>query len=137
MAQSVRLMMAIAIFLSYSLQFYVPFHIVWPYVKKNFTNDDSRRMAEYATRTALVFITFCLAIAIPNLGAVISLVGAFSSSALALIFPPLIEIVTFWPHKVSSWILWKDILIVMFGVAGFLVGSYVSLLNVIQPNISG
>lgn len=128
-------MMAIAIFLSYSLQFYVPFNIFWPWIKNYFHSDQSRRVAENVTRTLLVFVTFALAIAIPNLGAVISLVGAFSSSALALIFPPLIEIVTLWPDKLgkNSWILWKDILIALFGVVGFLVGSYVSLLNILYP----
>ncbi|XP_019875991.1 proton-coupled amino acid transporter-like protein pathetic isoform X2 [Aethina tumida] len=137
LAQSVRLMMAIAIFLSYSLQFYVPFNIVWPSVKKHFEDERSIRLAEYATRTFLVFVTFALAIAIPNLGAVISLVGAFSSSALALIFPPLIEIITFWPDKLgrSNWVLWKDLSIVIFGFIGFLIGSYVSLLNVLYPEV--
>lgn len=128
-------MMAMAIFLSYSLQFYVPFNIVWPFVKRHFETDKHRDIAEYVTRTALVFVTFIFAIAIPNLGAVISLVGAFSSSALALIFPPLIEIVTFWPDNLGNykWVLWKDAAIILFGFVGFLVGSYVSLLNILYP----
>jgi proton-coupled amino acid transporter len=72
---------------------------------------------------------------IPNLGAVISLVGAVSSSTLALIFPPVIEIITFW-HKgfgKYSWILWKDIFIMIFGLLGFVFGSYVSIWNIIHP----
>jgi proton-coupled amino acid transporter len=72
---------------------------------------------------------------IPNLGAVISLVGAVSSSTLALIFPPIIEIITYW-HKgfgTHNWILWKDIFIMIFGLLGFVFGSYVSILNIIQP----
>lgn len=136
LAQSVRLMMASAIFLSYSLQFYVPFNIMWPSISKNFESEKSKEIAEYITRAVLVFITFIFAIAIPNLGAVISLVGAFSSSALALIFPPFIEIITFWPDKLgtSKWVLWKDIVIIMFGFVGFAVGSYVSLLNILSPD---
>lgn len=136
LAQSVRLMMAIAIFLSYSLQFYVPFNIMWPPIKKHFEDEKSREIAEYVTRTILVFVTFVIAIVIPNLGAVISLVGAFSSSALALIFPPLIEIVTFWPDKLGrgNWVLWKDIIIMFIGFAGFSLGSYVSLLNILHSD---
>ncbi|CAG9823048.1 unnamed protein product [Phaedon cochleariae] len=136
LAQSVRLMMAIAIFLSYSLQFYVPFNIVWPIIKNHFNTEKSRDIAEYVTRTVLVFITFLIAIAIPNLGAVISLVGAFSSSALALIFPPLVEIITFWPENLgkNKWILWKDLTIIFIGFAGFAIGSYTSLLNILYPD---
>jgi len=72
---------------------------------------------------------------IPNLGAVISLVGAVSSSTLALIFPPVIEIITFWENGYGKykWILWKDILIMVFGLLGFGFGSYVSIWNVIHP----
>nr|XP_023020460.1 proton-coupled amino acid transporter 4-like [Leptinotarsa decemlineata] len=135
LSQSVRLMMAVAIFLSYSLQFYVPFQIVWPMIGRHFENEKTQDIAEYITRTVLVFITFLFAIAIPNLGAVISLVGAFSSSALALIFPPLIEIITFWPDKLGKhkWVLWKDIAIILIGFFGFLIGSYTSLLNILHP----
>ncbi|XP_072390234.1 proton-coupled amino acid transporter-like protein acs isoform X1 [Diabrotica undecimpunctata] len=134
LAQLVRLMMAVAIFLSYSLQFYVVFHIIWPWIQNHFKSDKSREIAEYSIRALLVFVTFVIAIAIPNLGAVISLVGAFSSSALALIFPPIIEIITFWPDKLGQgrWVLWKDIFIIVFGFLGFLVGSYTSLLNIIN-----
>lgn len=83
------------------------------------------------------FSLVALAAAIPNLGAVISLVGAFSSSALALIFPPLIEIITFWPDRLGKyyWLLWKDVAITVFGIAGFFVGSYVSVLNIIEPDV--
>ncbi|XP_017772197.1 PREDICTED: proton-coupled amino acid transporter-like protein CG1139 isoform X2 [Nicrophorus vespilloides] len=136
LAQSVRLMMAIAIFLSYCLQFYVPMNIVWPMIKKHLQTDKQIFYGEYVTRSCLVFLTFALAAAIPNLGAVISLVGAFSSSALALIFPPLIEIVTLWPNNLGhrNWILWKDVAIMVFGICGFIVGSYVSILNILHPD---
>lgn len=135
LAQSARLMMAVAIFLSYCLQFYVPFQIIWPSIRAKLSTEKSRFIGEYAVRTTMVIITFLLAAAIPNLGAVISLVGAFSSSALALILPSIIEIVTFWPNNLGkhNWILWKDIFIMLFGVVGFLIGSYVSFLNVISP----
>lgn len=127
--------MAVAILLSYSLQFYVPFNIIWPSIERHFNDDQSRHYAEYITRTLLVFVTFVFAVCIPNLGAVISFVGAFSSSALALIFPPLIEIITFWPDKMGrrNWMLWKDVMIIVVGFLGFLIGSYISFLNILNP----
>jgi proton-coupled amino acid transporter len=50
-------MMALAIFLSYGLQFYVPVGILWPPIKDKFSTEKSQKIAELLIRTALVFIT--------------------------------------------------------------------------------
>lgn len=135
----VRLMMAVAIFFSFPLQFYVPFNIIWPPLKSKLTGDkcddtNESLLAEYTTRTLLIFCTFLLAVAVPNLGAVITLVGSFSSSALALIFPPLVEILAYYPDRWGrySYILWKDVLIVIFGFIGFFFGTYSAVLNIMR-----
>ncbi|KAK9507280.1 hypothetical protein O3M35_007175 [Rhynocoris fuscipes] len=130
LGQSVRLMMALAIFLSYGLQFYVPMGIIWPPLKERIS-PDRQKIAELFVRTILVVFTFLLAVSVPNLSSVISLVGALSSSTLALIFPPLIEIVTFWDHGLSTGTLIKDILIALFGFIGFIFGTYVSIYEMI------
>ncbi|GBP41420.1 hypothetical protein EVAR_36176_1 [Eumeta japonica] len=134
MAQGVRVCMGIAIFLSYGLQFYVPMNIIWPYLKPKLNNEAAQNYGEIATRVILVTITFGAAAVIPNLSSVISLVGAVSSSALALIFPPLIEIVTLWPDRVGvrTYTLWKDVAIALFGIIGFGFGTYASLENIIN-----
>ncbi|XP_049867850.1 proton-coupled amino acid transporter-like protein pathetic isoform X2 [Pectinophora gossypiella] len=134
LAQSVRTMMAAAIFLSYGLQFYVPMNIVWPYVKSKLTSETALKYGETFTRLIMVTITFTAAALIPNLSGIISLVGAFSSSALALIFPPAIEIITFWPDKLGKhyWKLWKDVLIIIFGFTGFVFGTYASIEDILN-----
>ncbi|CAH2076539.1 unnamed protein product, partial [Iphiclides podalirius] len=134
LAQSVRAVMALSIFLSYGLQFYVPMNIVWPYVKSKLTSDYALKHGEVVTRFVLVFITFVAAALIPNLSGIISLVGAFSSSALAIIFPPFIEIMTFWPERMAKdeWVLWKDIALILFGLTGFVFGTYASVENILQ-----
>ncbi|XP_026732940.1 proton-coupled amino acid transporter-like protein CG1139 [Trichoplusia ni] len=132
LAQSVRAVMAISIFLSYCLQFYVPMNIVWPYVKSKLTSEQTLKHGEAVTRFVLISITFLAAALIPNLSGIISLVGAFSSSALALIFPPLIEIMTCWPDQLGKnrWKLYKDIVIIIFGVTGFIFGTFINVKNI-------
>ncbi|XP_040170575.1 proton-coupled amino acid transporter-like protein CG1139 isoform X1 [Anopheles arabiensis] len=136
-AQLVRIMMALAIFFSYSLQFFVPMSILNPHIRRRLHTEQSRLIGEYLARVSLVVFTFILAAMIPNLGAVISLVGAVSSSTLALIFPPLIEIVTFWPDKLGRhyWVLWKDIAIMVFGILGFIFGTYTSVAQILNPDL--
>lgn len=132
----VRLAMALAIFLSYGLQFYVPINIVGPWVRSRMSSEQSEEIAEYLLRVGLVIFTFVLAAIIPNLGAVISLVGAVSSSTLALIFPPIIDIVTFYPnYGKNNWKLWKDLFVLIFGVLGFVFGTYASVNQILNPEI--
>ncbi|XP_063702405.1 proton-coupled amino acid transporter-like protein CG1139 isoform X2 [Culicoides brevitarsis] len=134
LAQMVRLAMALAIFLSYGLQFYVPINIIGPWIRNQMNTHQSQEIAEYLMRVGLVIFTFLLAAIIPNLGAVISLVGAVSSSTLALIFPPIIEMVTFYPnYGRRNWILYKDLLLLVFGVAGFVFGTYASVNQILNP----
>ncbi|XP_021703414.1 proton-coupled amino acid transporter-like protein CG1139 isoform X2 [Aedes aegypti] len=136
-AQLVRIMMALAIFFSYGLQFYVPISILNPSIKRRLHSEQAQLIGEYLLRVGLVVFTFLLAAMIPNLGAVISLVGAVSSSTLALIFPPLIEIITFWPDGLGKnyWVLWKDIAIMTFGICGFVFGTYTSVAQIINPDL--
>ncbi|XP_073949166.1 proton-coupled amino acid transporter 1 [Choristoneura fumiferana] len=135
LAQSVRAVMAASIFLSYGLQFYVPMNIVWPYIKSRLTSEKALKHGEAVTRIVLISVTFAAAALIPNLSGIISLVGAVSSSALALILPPVIEIMTFWPDQLGKrdWKLWKDVLIILFGLTGFFFGTYASIENIINP----
>lgn len=125
-------MIAIAIFFTYALQFYVPMEIIWKAVKNNF--GAKKNMAEYGIRISLVVLTVVLAIIIPNLGGFISLVGAVCLSMLGLIFPAIIELVTFYEEPGLGrfrWRLWKSMFLVCFGLIGFLTGTYVSIQEII------
>ena len=74
-----------------------------------------------------------LAILIPRLDIVISLVGSISSSALALIFPPLLEIATYYAEGMHPLVIAKDIAISLFGFLGFVVGTYEALVELAAP----
>lgn len=74
-----------------------------------------------------------LAILIPRLDLVISLVGSVSSSALALIFPPLLEIATYYSEGMHPLLIAKDVAISLFGFVGFVVGTYEALVELVAP----
>nr|AUZ41739.1 glutamine transporter 1 [Diaphorina citri] len=128
LAQSVKLMIAVAIFLTYALQFYVPMEIIWKNVKHRFTAQPT--VAEYVIRISLVVFTVGVAAAIPDLGPFISLVGAICLSTLGLMFPSFIELIVCWDNPglgTLNWRLWKNLLIISFGVLGFVTGTYTSI----------
>lgn len=134
----IRIMFAFAIFLSYPLQFYVPFNILWPVLVEKYDlrgRSMDIRIQEYLLRGILVTLTFCLAAVVPKLDLFISLVGAFSSSCLALIFPPLIQTLVFWDADQCrsarvAWII-KNLLIFIFGLLIFVIGTHAAMREII------
>lgn len=155
-------MIAIAIFLTYALQFYVPMNIIWNNISKHFS-EKTKTLAEYTTRFSMIVSTYllphgnidvlttnklqlnitkheflqtftvALAVAIPTIGPFMSLIGAVCVSTLGFMFPAIIEMITYYDRPgfgFLKWILWKDLLLVLCGIAGFVIGTYVSILEI-------
>lgn len=147
----VKLYFTYAIFASFALQFYVPMDFLEPpffsrlkldkltYYFPRFHNQ-VKLAIQLAFRTFLVVLIAAIAAAIPDLGDLISLIGAVASSALALIFPPLLEILVFWTVKEKRWCwifprpVWvtKNVLIITFGILGLIFGTYSSIVNIVK-----
>lgn len=120
---------------TYSLQFYVPVAIIWAELEEKFGPFKHPGYGESILRVCLVLITFVLAEVIPRLGLFISLVGAVSSTGLALIFPPLSDIaVRKKEHDFGfcSWRFFMDILTIILGLIGFFTGTYASVHEIIK-----
>lgn len=133
--QSVKLLYSIGIFFTYALQFYVAAEIIIPAIVSR-VPERFELVVDLSARTAMVCVTCVLAVLIPRLDLVISLVGSVSSSALALIIPPLLEVTTYYGEGISPLTITKDVLISILGFVGFVVGTYESLWELIQPSHS-
>lgn len=91
-------------------------------------------ISEMAFRTSMVLVTFSVAILVPNLGLLISLIGAVCSTSLALVFPVIIEYLVLSRNgePVSTSIVIRNILILLFATVGFLSGGYESTRLIIK-----
>ncbi|XP_050540823.1 proton-coupled amino acid transporter-like protein CG1139 isoform X2 [Daktulosphaira vitifoliae] len=133
LAQTVKLIFAVAIFITYALQAYVPVEILWnTYMKQRIENVNKQKM-EYLLRIGVVLVTFVLAVAIPLLDLFISLFGALCLSVLGIAFPALIEICVLWSSKnfgPYNYVLVKDILLIVIGIIAMVLGTYISVIDI-------
>lgn len=132
---AVQILLAIAIFFTHPIQCYVAIDISWnEYISPFFEKYRYKTFWEYVVRTAIILITFALAIAIPELDLFISLFGAFCLSGLGLAFPAIIQLCAFWkvmgPTE-KKIMLAKNTCLILIGVLGLIVGTYTSLRDII------
>nr|CAD7201109.1 unnamed protein product [Timema douglasi] len=132
LAQVVKILIAAAILLTYGLQYFIATDITWPMLEKRVDKRWSSTL-QNIYRILTVAITVCVAIAVPNLGPIISLVGAVCYSTLGLLCPVVIDLVTNWEGGLGTWywVLWKDSFIILFWLAALLTGTYTSVLDII------
>ncbi|XP_043982126.1 proton-coupled amino acid transporter 1 isoform X2 [Gambusia affinis] len=131
--QAVKLLYCFGIFITFALQFYVPAEILIPQVLAH-VSERWVKPVDLLLRTFLVIITCVLAILIPELDLVISLVGSVSSSFLALIFPPILEIFAFHTEGLSPLAIIRNLIISVVGLIGFILGTYIAIVEIVARN---
>ncbi|XP_058829880.1 proton-coupled amino acid transporter-like protein pathetic [Topomyia yanbarensis] len=131
-AQAVKILIALAVYCTFGLQFYVCLDIAWIGIRDRFKKRPT--LVNYTMRTILVTAAVLLAVAVPTIGPFIGLIGAFCFSILGLLIPILIEMVTYWEQGFGqfNWIIWKNIFVFFFGVIALIFGSKSSIEDIIK-----
>lgn len=135
LAQFVMIIISFGVILGYAIQFFIPIEIMFPSVKEAFTLAQLFPLtAEMIFRTLMVLVTFSVALLVPNLGLLISLIGAVCSTSLALVFPVVIEYLVLSRNSkpLNFVITIKNVLILFLATVGFLSGGYESITQIIK-----
>ncbi|CAH2092159.1 unnamed protein product [Euphydryas editha] len=123
---------AISIFLTYPLHFYVVLDVLTKYAEP-IIKEKYRNLAQVFGRILVVCFCGGIGIALPMLEQIINIVGAVFYSILGLIIPGVIETVNRWDNLGKyNWILWKNMLIVLFGVCSLISGLIVTIFDIIE-----
>lgn len=89
-------------------------------------------LAKFTTLFCLCLVL--LAVAVPTIGPFVGLIGALCFSLLGLVFPVVIEVITYWDigFGPGNWLLFKNAFLFVFGVLAIVFGSYLSVLDIIK-----
>ncbi|ALC44276.1 CG12943, partial [Drosophila busckii] len=131
----VKLGLALAIFCSYPLSGYVTIDIIMNHcLLRNHPELEHPVRIEYILRVVFVFVCTLNAVAFPNLGPLLALIGAFSISLLNLVFPSCMDMCLWYKYSYGKlkWILIKDIFILIIGMLILLLGSFVAILGIVK-----
>jgi proton-coupled amino acid transporter len=131
-AQAVKCCVSADVFLTFGLQFYVALRIAWNAIKGKVTKNVT--LVNYIFRTFLVVAAVMLAIGIPAIKPFVGLLGAFCFASLGLLVPTVLEIITFWEQGFGpfKWMIWKNLLIFVFGFFALVLGTQDAIRQIIQ-----
>lgn len=132
LADILQLMFALQCLLSYPLQSFVPYEILWNnYLKSRKKFQENPTMWSILLRAIFSWSTVLFAIAIPFLDLLISIVGAFCLPTVGITFPAIMEICYFHSEKkLSTLLLLKNIGLILFGIISCLLSTYLCALSV-------
>ncbi|KAG5684507.1 hypothetical protein PVAND_013736 [Polypedilum vanderplanki] len=140
LAQSVKLAIALGVLLGYAIQFFVAMQIMFPNIRQNFKfSDRNPIISELIFRTLMVLITFTIAVLIPELDLLLSLIGSVCSTVLALVLPPLMELIitsSCENNNRSKFVIIKNFIILLISLLGFLTGGFEALSAILQKMFS-
>lgn len=123
----------VAIFFTYTLQFYVPMEIVWRNTRDRVALKYHNH-AQAAMRAVFACLTVAAAATLPRLEQVIGLEGAFFYSFLGLIAPALMDLIFHWERGLGpyNYILVKDTMLIVFGFFVLVTGVTQSIREIVN-----
>ncbi|XKL66373.1 hypothetical protein PGB90_009793 [Kerria lacca] len=134
-AQTIKGLYSLSIFISYHLCYYVVLDVVW----KNYLKNKCKKnniFWEYIIRTLIPIVTFLMAYAISNLETFISLVGALGISTTSLVIPIVVHTLVYWNYyktKLEFYIFFlKNMILLCISIVIFVTGITESIIDIIQ-----
>jgi len=129
--QILKLMFVSCVMVSYPLQFYVPMERIEKYITRKCPAEKHVQYI-YTARFLIVLMTLAIAELVPHLALFIALIGAVACTSLALLFPPIIDLLVSYAQNrltIKTWII--DGTMLVFAFIGFVTGTYAALSDIL------
>ncbi|XP_055533591.1 proton-coupled amino acid transporter-like protein pathetic [Wyeomyia smithii] len=132
LAESTRLLAAIAVLFSLGISYYVPMDIIWRRLKHKVPTE-RKNVTQISLRFGILIALTAVTIGVPKLEPFVGLVGSVCSGKLVVLVPAVLDVVFRWPNNFGPyrWRLVKDCLLGLFGLFLLLTGTVDSVKNII------
>lgn len=136
LAQSAKLLIAGAVFFTYSLQFHVPMDITWRKVFVTRIPPKWHNVGQVGIRCCIIAGSTVIAVAVPELEPIIGLVGAVCFSTLGLLIPAVVDTVLNMEGRLGifKWRLIKNAIIGTLAIIALFSGSYFAIEDLIEKS---
>nr|XP_023028365.1 proton-coupled amino acid transporter-like protein pathetic [Leptinotarsa decemlineata] len=130
--QAVNVLVGIAAFCTFGLQFTVCTDLTWGALKKRYEHKGPWAM--YVVRIISVVLCVSLAVALPMIVPFVSLIGAFCFSFLGLVLPVIVEMLTFWEKGFGRfhWKIFKNIIVFITAMLALVFGSKSAIEDIVK-----
>ncbi|RZC32633.1 Aa trans domain containing protein, partial [Asbolus verrucosus] len=125
-------LICVGIMLTFTLHMYIPFEVTYPLFYRKYGPFKYKMLMKYVYRSIPVLITCnTLANVVPFLGLFISLLGATTGAMLGIIIPPILQMIAF-KGELKLFVIIKDIIIIIIGIIALVVGTVLSIKDIIE-----
>ncbi|XP_066252904.1 proton-coupled amino acid transporter-like protein CG1139 isoform X1 [Euwallacea similis] len=133
-AQIVQAAIAISVFFSFMLQFYIPTDILWKRMKKRIPEEKHNSYQIWLRIIMVAVVTGVAIVGGEDLDSLIDLVGAIFFSSLGFLVPAILDIIINYEEGWGKyhWKLIKNICIVLIALFALVAGSYYAILDMIK-----
>jgi proton-coupled amino acid transporter len=123
-------MVAFGVASTVAIQFYVAIQIMYPTVADHFEFSKLHPvLSEELFRTFWMLIVFVVAEIVPNLGILLSFIGAGCCTAIVFVFPTISELIIKSNSRIGKWIWTKNIIILIIAFIGGIMGMALALIQ--------
>ncbi|CAD5219149.1 unnamed protein product [Bursaphelenchus xylophilus] len=130
--QILKIMFVLCVLVSYPIQFFVPLERVEKWISRK-CPPEKHTQYMYSARFGIVILTLAIAEMVPHLALFIALMGAVACSALALLFPPMIDLlVASAKNELTVGCYAKNFALLGFAVLGFTTGTYSAISDILK-----
>lgn len=129
--QMLKIMFVLCVMVSYPLQFYVPMERIEKYITRKCPVEKHVKYI-YSARFGIVIATLAIAELVPHLALFIALIGAVACTSLALLFPPIIDLLVCYAQNrltLQTWCI--DGIMLFFAFIGFITGTFSALSDIL------